>query len=374
MPDDQTLLSKLFFLDTETYMARNFQFDSGVLRALQSHLEEDDCHLLITDVNVREIRRHMKRKSVEAHTVITKVKKDAMILRNTETLPWHKIFTPVTADEIYAALETKFQAFLDNTSVEVVATNTVNIDTVFDAYFDESPPFATSGKKAEFPDAFVLHAIDAISKRRGHKLYVISEDRDVKSFCALRENLISIGRLDELLALVVKNTERLAEPAKFAEEFFSDWKEAIDKNIKKQLMNAEFEIDNDMEENLFEAEVDNVEIESVDYLSRNLTDVSKEDATFELIVRTSLVVTINYPDYDRSPWDSEDKFYPFVLHNQIVRRYINTAPVYVSFSFDDGLAANVQLSNVDSNALVDLSYAKVEHISFTAMDLSDDDE
>lgn len=374
MSDDQPLRSKLFFLDTQTYMARNFQFEFGVLQTLQSHLEEDDCHILITDVNVREIRRHLKRKAAEAHAVISRAKKEAMILRNTPALPWHGIFSPVTVDEIHNELERKFQAFLENAAVEVVLTNTVNIDAVFDAYFQETPPFATSGKKAEFPDAFVLHAIDTISKQRGHILYVVSEDRDVKSFCALRENLISIGRLEELLALVLKNTERLAEPAKFAEEVFADWEVAVQQNIKERLTNAEFEIGDDADENLFEAEVDSVEIESIDYLSRNLTDVSKEDATFELIVRMSVAITISYPDYDRSPWDPEDKYYPFVLHNEVVRRYINTAPVFVSFSFDDGLAANVELADVDTDSLIDLSDAKVEQISFRAMDLSDDDE
>jgi hypothetical protein len=369
MSDGQTLRSKLFFLDTETYVARNFQFDSSVLKTLRSHLEEDGCHLLITDVNVREIRRHLRRKANEAHAFITRAKKDAMILRNTTALPWHGIFANVSADGIFDELVKKFEAFLDHDSIEIVPTNTVDINAVFDAYFDEKPPFAI--KKSEFPDAFVLLAIDAISKRRGHQLYIVSQDNDVKSFCALHQNLISVNRLDELLALVLKNTERLAVPAKFADEIFEEWQDRLKKEIEQKIKNHEFQVSYDYEEGIDEPEVQDVDIESIQFLQRNLTDVSAEHAEFSIVVKISLVVTVEYPDYDRSPWDSEDKEFAFVVYNELVQRYTKTAEVSVSFVFDDGLAANVDLGEMDLDELLDLSDAKVEHISFQNKDLDD---
>ncbi len=370
MSDEQPLRSKLFFLDTQTYVARNFQFDFGALKRLQSHLDEDDCHLLITDVNVREVRRHLTRKAHEAVTAINKAKKEAMILRNTPNLPWHHIFEQVTIENISAELTANFDNFLRNEKVEIISTKDVSVEAVFDAYFSERPPFATAGKKAEFPDAFVLNAINTVSLRRGHKLYVVSEDRDVKSFCAVNENLISVGRLEELLELVLKNSERLAEPAKFAEDIYAEFDVIVKDRIRESLDRAEFELD----ENSPEMEVNAMEVERIDYLSRNLTDVSKEGATFELVARISVIVDISLPDYDRSPWDPEDKYHPFVFHNKLVRRYINSAPIQVGISFDDGVAANAQLSWVDTENIIDLSSAKIEQISFKEMDLSDNEE
>jgi len=369
MSDDQPLRSKLFFLDTETYVARNFQFDSGVLNTLRSHLEEDGCHLLITDINVREIRRHLKRKAVEAHGIISRAKKDAMILRNTTALPWHGIFAPVTVEAIQDQLVRKFEAFLDHDSVEVVPTNTVDINSVFDAYFDEKPPFAI--KKSEFPDAFVLLAVDAISKQRGHKLYIVSQDKDVKEFCALHENLISLGRLDDLLTLVLKNTERLAEPAKFAEEIFSEYEIRLQEIIEQRIRDEDFQISDAFEEGFYEAEVQQVQIDSFKFVRRNLIDVSREHAEFDAAVKISLVITIDFPDYERSPWDSEDKEYAFVLYNRVVQRYTKMDGVSVSFSFDDGLAGNVELGDVDTDSLLNLSDAKIEEISFENMELDD---
>lgn len=198
------LLSKLFFLDTQTYVARNFNFDSGVLKTLQNHLDEDDCHLLITDVNVREVRRHLSRKATEAVAAIKVAQKDAMVLRNTPSLPWNGIFEKVTREKIETDLLNNFERFLNNPRIEIVPVTGVSIEEVFDAYFNEQPPFATSGKKSEFPDAFILSAVNNISKDRGYKLYVVSEDRDVKSYCHAHDNLLSIGRLDELLEIILK--------------------------------------------------------------------------------------------------------------------------------------------------------------------------
>lgn len=114
------LLSKLFFLDTQTYVARNFNFDSGVLKTLQNHLNEDDCQLLITEVNVREVRRHLCRKAAEAEAVIKKAQKDAMVLRNTPNLAWAGIFEKVTLKQIESDLLENFEKFLDNPRVEII--------------------------------------------------------------------------------------------------------------------------------------------------------------------------------------------------------------------------------------------------------------
>lgn len=367
-PDAKPLLSKLFFLDTQTYVARNFNFDSGVLKTLQNHLDEDDCHLLITDVNVREVRRHLSRKSAEAVTVIKGAQKDAMVLRNIPGLPWNGIFEKVTAQQIESYLLENFERFLDNPRIEIVPVSGVNIEEVFDAYFNECPPFATSGKKSEFPDAFILSAVNKISRDREYKLYVVSEDRDVKSYCNAYDNLLSIGRLDELLELILKNNQKLAEPAKFAEEVFEQLKDEVRKRLAELLKEAEFDLDD------FEAEINDIDIEKIEFLSRNLSDVEKDYAVFNVISKISLVIDFCVPDYDRSPWDSEDKNYPFLLQNRIARRYTYSGPVFVNFEYDDGISANAKLVDIDITDVTDLSRASIEEIFYRELDLDDDEE
>jgi hypothetical protein len=362
------LLSKLFFLDTQTYVARNFNFDSGVLKTLQNHLNEDDCHLLITDVNVREVRRHLSRKATAAVAVIKAAQKDAMVLRNTPNLAWAGIFEKVTLAQIESALLENFERFLNNPRIEIIPVSGVDITEVFDAYFSERPPFATAGKKSEFPDAFILSAINNISRDRGYRLYVVSEDRDVKSYCQAHENLLSLARLDELLELILKNNEKLAEPAKFAEEVFEQLKDEVRKELIELLKEAEFELDD------FEAEINGINIEKVEFLSRNLSDVEKDYAVFNVITKISLVIDFCVPDYDRSPWDSEDGYYPLLLQNRIARRYTYSGPVFVNFEYGDGIAANSQLMDIDITDVTNLSRATTEEIFYRELDLSDDEE
>jgi hypothetical protein len=371
-PEEQSeakpLLSKLFFLDTQTYVARNFNFDSGVLKTLQNHLDEDDCHLLITDVNVREVRRHLSRKATEAVAVIKAAQKNAMVLRNTPGLPWNGIFEKVTVKQIEFDLLNNFEKFLNNPRIETVPVSRVNIEEVFDAYFNEQPPFATSGKKSEFPDAFILSAVNNISRDRGYKLYVVSEDRDVKSYCHAHDNLLSIGRLDELLELILKNNQKLAEPAKFAEEVFEQLKDEVRRHLTELLKEAEFDLDES------EAEINGIDIEKIEFLSRNLSDVAKEYAVFNVITKISLLIDFFVPDYDRSPWDSEDKYFPFLLQNRIARRYTYSGPVFVNFEYDDGIAANAHLMEIDITDVTNLSRASIEEIFYRELDLSDDKE
>jgi hypothetical protein len=356
MAAGQALQSKLFFLDTETYVRRNFSFETGALKQLQDHLTEDDCLLLITDINIREIRRHLRRKANEAASIIKETKKTAMILRNTPNLAHHRIFDELSADQIYVELSSNFDKFLANKNIEQISTATVSIPDVFDAYFDERPPFASSGKKSEFPDAFILSAVNSISLLRGHSLYVVSNDNDVKAFCTGRENLISIDRVEELLGLIVANADRLAEPSKLAEEIYVELQPVIEERVQNELKTADFDFRIDM----LEAEISTLDIHDVEYLSKTLTDASAEQSTFELMTRISVDVEFAYPDFDRSPWDSEDKEHPFLFYNYETRRYTRTAPVEIIISFEDGIAANAEVESVDLEAISNLKSAKFE--------------
>lgn len=351
------LQSRLFFLDTETYVARNFGFESGALSNLLKHLSDDDCRLLITDINVREIRRHLRRKSLEAVSILKATAKDAMVLRNTPNIQWHAIFSKVSSDEIFEQLSQQFDRFLANDNVEQLSTAGVDVAEIFDAYFEERPPFASSGKKSEFPDAFILSAINNISRERGIPLYVVSNDGDVKSFCAAYENLISIARLEELLGLIVANSERLAEPSKVAEAAYVDLEDQIHKAIRAELETIDFAF---RVVDINEAEISSLAIEDVEYLSKTLTDASEECANFEVIVRFSIAVELAFPDFERSPWDSEDKEYPFLFYNYETRRYLHTGPVEVQVIFPDRLPANAEIEWIDIEALSDLKQAKYE--------------
>lgn len=134
------------------------------------------------------------------------------------------------------------------------------------------------------------------------------------------------------------------------------------------LKETEFDIDDS------EAEINGIDIEKIEFLSRNLSDVAKDYAVFNVITKISLVIDFCVPDYDRSPWDSEDKYYPFLLQNRVARRYIYSGPIFVNFEYEDGIAANAQLMEIDITDVTNLSRANIEEIFYRELDLSDDEE
>lgn len=77
------LQTRLVFIDTNAFEKKNYQFGQHALGRLQELIEDEKIHLLITDVTKKEIDAHLRRKSEEAASMITKMQKDAMFLRNT---------------------------------------------------------------------------------------------------------------------------------------------------------------------------------------------------------------------------------------------------------------------------------------------------
>ncbi|MNK39718.1 hypothetical protein D3C87_583370 [compost metagenome] len=364
------LQTRLIFLDSNTYISKNFQFGTYELEKLRSYIDSENLHLLITDVNISEVKKHIRRKAVEAAAALRVVAKDAMILRNTPGFPAHGIFDKLDVDTICSEIEGNFERFLDGGNVEIVSVNIANIDDIFSDYFLEKPPFDTVDKKSEFPDAFVLSAISKIAKDRHHKLYVVSNDGDFKRYCAGSEHLISISKIEQLIDLIVRNSEQLAEPAKFADDIYDSMKDDIEREIREVVEGTQFDIDSVDDD----ADIDEVDIESLEFVEKSIVDVSTEHATYEVKIKMSVIVNTSYIDYERSPYDPEDGAYLYTLTNSIVTRYKTTATVLVNLVYDDGIKENAEIESVNVDGEVNLSELNSEILSYSSGDLRDDDE
>lgn len=65
----------------------------------------------------------------------------------------------------------------------------------------KKPPFGETKKKDEFPDAFVLAALEGWCEKNNERIYVASTDPDLKLFCETNQNLFYIKRLVNSLTL-----------------------------------------------------------------------------------------------------------------------------------------------------------------------------
>ena len=365
------LKTRLIFLDTNTYISKNFQFESHALEKLRLYMESEDLRLLITDVNISEIKKHIRSRCDEASKVIKEATKSAMILRNAKKLPWAGIFEKLDNDQLYNEITSQFEGFIDSPNVELVKVDIADVGIIFNDYFKGEPPFDTLGKKSEFPDAFILSAINTLSSKRGHKLYVVSNDGDFQRYCARHENLISLATVDELIDIVVRNSDLLAEPAKFADKVYESLEAEIIEGLQAALATADLDPNDDLRG---EVEISKIDIDEIGILSKNILEVSREHVVYELRLKLKLTIKYIVTDYDRSPWDSEDKGYLFYLYNEIFKSYTYNPEVTVKIFYEDAIAEDAVVEEIETRGLYDFSGAKSELISYRELDLSDSEE
>jgi hypothetical protein len=296
------------------------------------------------------------------------MQKDAMFLRNTPELDCHGVFTKVKGDDIYAVISEKFNNFLESNHVETISVSNVSPQVVFDAYFDNRPPFGKESKKHEFPDAFALEAIKQAGLDRGHLVYIVSNDGDMKSFCEQEASFIHLESIDSLIDLIVRSDKAYEEPAKFADEIFEQLLEKIKAGALQAIEDGEFiyEYADPLDEN-----INSIEINSVNIEKKNLQNVDAEGAEYE--VEFEVVVTANYQfaDYDRSPWDPEDKQYVFVLRNESTVKHKETYTAHLALAYTDGLKTNAYIEEFYfQDTYFELTDGKSEVISFKELDIN----
>lgn len=362
------LQTRLVFIDTSAFEKKNYQFGQHALGRLQELIEDEKIHLLITDVTRKEIDSHLKHKSEEAASMIKKMQRDAMFLRNTPDLDCHGIFTKIKGDDIYAVISEKFDDFVENGYVETIDVSTVNPQVVFDAYFNNLPPFGKESKKHEFPDAFALEAIKQVSLARGYSAYIVSDDGDMKSFCEKEDNFIHLENVDDLIDLIVRSDKAYEEPAKFADEIFEQLLEQIKADALQALEDGEFNYEN---ADPFDETINSIEINSVNVGKKNLQNVDAEWAEYE--VEFEVVVTADYrfSYYDRSPWDPEDKQYVFVLSNESTVKHKETYTAHITLAYTDGLKANAYIEEFYfQDTYFELTDNDSEVISFKELDIN----
>jgi hypothetical protein len=104
---------------------------------------------------------------------------------------------------------------------------------VFDRYFARQAPFDKDSK--EFPDAFVLAALEAWCAKAKEKMYVVSADAAFLRAAEASPHLLPLKRLEDLLALVTEaqspEAARLAESLLTSEHIQSALAAAVEEQI-----------------------------------------------------------------------------------------------------------------------------------------------
>ncbi|EPL8209424.1 PIN domain-containing protein [Raoultella ornithinolytica] len=354
------LITRLVYIDTSAYERKHFQFGLYILEKLQSFASDSKVHVLVTDITRKEIEAHIQKKVEGALKELENFqKKHAPILRTSPKNIGQSLFNTPDLENVTSDALASFSDFLGSVGVEEITTNNVSPLLVFEKYFTNAPPFDQPGKKKEFPDAFTLEAVNEIAVNRNHKVYIVSEDNDLISACNQNPNFIHLSSIQILIDLLLRNDEALEDMVAFADGVFNKIRPTIIDSIRQHIDEMEFIAESN---ECQDVEIDEVQLNDIKLTASNLTDVSRDSATYELSAAVTIDAVFRFPDYERSPWDPEDKAYAFVFESKSRLIFNELVNLNIEIGFHDGIRENAEIIDItldDNYIVLDAEYGEL---------------
>jgi hypothetical protein len=225
---------KEVFIDTNIFIEGNFDIVGKVFSRLQKLSSVHIVNLHLTTITQREIHNNIRKAFREARGAFDSFKSKGKVLRNVDE--FDIVFKAVNIEEPAPALIEKIDKFIKD-YFHIVDVNMASVADVFDKYFEAAPPFAEKGaKKSEFPDAFVVSALEKWCQDNTASMYIVSIDKDLRKAREGSERLIYLEKADELFDLFAADEESRHEIL----ETINEHQENILEMLQEAFEQAEF--------------------------------------------------------------------------------------------------------------------------------------
>ncbi len=282
------LITPHIFLDTTVFDQNSHNYSSTAFQRLAALVNENRIKIYITKITQREIESHIKKHVEAAQLSIMTALNSHRFLKSVRHLSIDAVNKGLDVEEVTKTLLKQFRDWLSEMSVTVLPVERVSVEEIFDRYFDSNPPFeAKEKKKAEFPDAFALAALEGWCQEHGAKMYIISSDGGMSAACEASRALKSVKSLPEFLDLISQG-EKLAE---FANRLFETHKTEVWRKIKLAVDHVALSSYDP------HVEVEYTHITSVKLLKHYLLEVEKTRAVFDVNVNVNYTASVTKHNY-----------------------------------------------------------------------------
>jgi hypothetical protein len=297
----QPLETRHVFLDTQVYRRLHHNVANPALATLARHIADRVVVLHITDITLLEIRRQIAEDVAAKVRDLATVEKSFRRWRHTsDGLPEPAAVDPAV---ISADLFRHFaKTIVEDWAATVHRAQELPASKIFADYFARNPPFDQDGSK-EFPDAFMLKALEQWCAENGALIHVLTQDAAMSRAADRSEPLRHITTLEELLSRASVqpdvDLEAVAD-AVVAAPGFNGALELLVEGLGDELI---FDYRGDLPE----AEIvghSTGAIEAVtDY---TVAWVGTKSVCMILTVETEIVVEVQYEDRSLAMYDRED--------------------------------------------------------------------
>jgi hypothetical protein len=196
---NEPLQTRHVFLDTEVYRRAGFNLSNSQFVLLRGLVNEGQISLHTTDITLAEIRRQLAEEVNEKVVELARLARDFRRLDQIVGGASRPILVPHGATYAQSAWSGFLDGLLTGLQAHRVGATEILARHVFEDYFDGKPPFSKRGSK-EFPDAFVLRALDKLCRENSVKMYVVTGDRAMRDAADQTATLLPLATIDDVLA------------------------------------------------------------------------------------------------------------------------------------------------------------------------------
>ena len=294
------------FLDTAIYRQHGHDLTRAPIKALASHLSDEWLNLHFTDITLLEIKRQIYDDAVKLAGKVGEFGRSLDRWRSMAPGLIGNSPEPIDAEAVARAAFSKFRLTLYRWNAKEHKALDLPAASIFERYFERKPPFDDQKSNKEFPDAFVIAALEDWCRRTGSNMYVVTTDKAMLRAADESDLLVPVTSLEELLEMataaetpdIVERVERILRDAVFETKL----SEAIRADIgwvgtvyRGDLIGGD----------VYEIEfLDELEVESFSVLS-----ASSESIDVLMRVKVRLLVQASYQDIVKASYDSETHEY-----------------------------------------------------------------
>ena len=195
------------YIDTEFFKRQGLRFDTKAFTTLTATFVKGGLRLLVPTIMERELLRHFAQEAEKvANAFVCSLKAYPINNLALAKLPSQEELKTKCIEEMNG----QWSSFKEHFVVEILPI-VGNLEDVVDWYFEILPPFSVK-KPKEFPDAFIISALDQYHKQHHANIAVIGLDGDFNNACASRRYILyfpDLGKYIEAFQPELSGKERL---------------------------------------------------------------------------------------------------------------------------------------------------------------------
>ncbi len=315
-------------IDTNIFISNKFDFsEDSTLSLLVKYVQQNKIKVILSDIVVREVEKHIVDKGDELCKLIRKSRKDALSVLPEELIRKigvGHILLSAKKDDVREKSKAELRRFLDEIKVETIKTSIIDLDSILEDYFSFKPPFEDNDRKRkEFPDAFIANQIRA-RFGKDEIIAIVSMDKGLKKACKASKNHLFFSSLGELYNAINKEEkeyEDILNSIKRKQFLIANMvkKYVLDKNCV-EVIGLSYDKDG-IEYGYAYHDFVVQEMSKASIGIHTIDEITDEKVIATLLVKASIDVLCTYKDYDNAVWDSEEKSYIYVETRKIKEKH-----------------------------------------------------